>query len=115
MRLAKSQLEIGAFLKVGTPRTRSAAVDAGANESLLCQIALEDASAIKAQVPRVGYFLRARSAILIHHDGIFLRSIEIAGLHHPAVELDSFGCGELEEFFLPGHFFNFRLEVGIID
>ena len=101
MGLQLTQLQIGAFLKCSTASARAAIIYADAHETLLAQILLQQRAApCLSDIPCVLHLLVARSAVLIHHHGIFPVRVEICRLHHPSVQHHTVGRCQREQFTL---------------
>ena len=113
-RLFAAELQIGALLKLRTASARAASVHNDIDVALACHITFIERAAEEAEVPRVGHFLRAGAAVLVHDDGIALRGVEVARLHHPAVELHALRGGEGEKFVLREERLNALLEGGVV-
>ena len=112
--LKVAQIEIGAFLEVGTAAARATTIHADVDIAALGHVALEHAAAEEAEVPRIGHLLRARAAILVHDDGIAARGVEILGLDHPSVELDALAGGEGKELLRAESAVDFLFQVGVV-
>ena len=89
-----AQVQVGAFLEVGTASACASSVHANYN------VALRSHERLPADAEGVEHLLRAGAAILVLQGGIFLGGREVGGLHHPAVQLGTVGSGEAEEFLL---------------
>ena len=99
--LELAQAQVGTLLEFGTTTAGTTVINAHADITLLTQILLEDGTiASHAQAPLVEHLLRARTAVLIHDDGILLGGIEVGGLNHITVQLHALAGGKSKHLLL---------------
>ena len=95
-----TKFQIGAFFKLRAASTRAASIDDDEDVALLVHVAFPDAASAETYLPVVGHFLRARTAILVHDDGILLCGVEVFRFLHPAIELNALARSEGKELLL---------------
>ena len=96
--LQLTKLEVGTLFEVPTPSACATSIHTNADEALLSQILLVEATAHVAGVPTIDHLLAARTTILVHHDGVLLTRVEISRQYHESVKLDAV-CGRKGEEF----------------
>ena len=115
LRFEVAETEVGALLEFSTASTRAATIDDDGDVAELSEVAFPNATAIEARVPSVLGRLRTRAAVLVHHDGVTAIGVEIAGFHHPAVELHAFRSRKGEELLLAADLVDASFEFGVVD
>ena len=114
-RFEVAEFHVGASLEVGAPAAGAASIDADDDVALLGQMLLPHESAEESVVEGVEDHLIAGAAVLIHDDGVLPGGVKVAGLDHPAVELDAVGGVDGDEFGrAEGQVGEPILEVGIV-
>ena len=110
-----AQAKVGALLKICAAETRAATIDADKDVAVLRHIRLKQAAAVRTDRPGVFYLLRTGAAVLVHNDGVFFRGVEVARLHHPAVERYTIGRRKGEELFRSNLVGHALLEFGVVN
>ena len=110
-----AQVQVGTLLESRPAATRAASVNADVDVAARGHVALVNASAEKAHVPRVGDLLRAGPGILIHDDGIAARGVEVGRLDHPSVQLGAVDGLKGEKLLLPEAALELRAELLVVD
>ena len=99
VRLKLSEVQIGAFLKVGTATASAATVNSDADKALTAQICLIGAACpVGTCPPGVLHRLRTRTRVLMHYDGVLLGGVKVGWFHHPAIKLDAISGLERKHF-----------------
>ena len=80
LNLQATQLSVSQLLKLLATEARTATVDANHNIAILHHCVLP------TERPTIGHALRARTRILSHQHGIFLRLVEIRRTHHISIQ-----------------------------
>ena len=105
----------GALLEICAAEACASTIDADKDVAVLRHIRLKQAAAVRTDRPGVFYLLRTGAAVLVHNDGIFFRGVEVARLHHPAVERYAIGRRKGEELFRADLISHALLEFGVVN